>query len=128
VYQHFLGGPDMADATIHESETITQAEVAAQRSRKGFWALIVTQFRGAFSDNVLRNLLVSMVVGTGIARSERETFVCAVTFIFSVLLLLLSMPGQFVRVDALPVPGTGKLDLRAINTIAISQTAEAAPA
>ena len=118
----------MADATIHEGETIMQAEVAAQRSRKGFPAKIVTQFQGAFSDNVLRNLLLSMVVGMGVARSERDTFVCAVTFIFSVPFLLLSMPGQFVRVDALPVLGTGELDLRAISTIAISQTTEAAPA
>ena len=86
----------MADATIHESETIMQAEVEAKRSRKGFWALIVTQFQGAFSDNVLRNLLLSMVVGMGIARSERETFVSAVTFIFSVPFLVLSMPGGWL--------------------------------
>jgi acyl-[acyl-carrier-protein]-phospholipid O-acyltransferase/long-chain-fatty-acid--[acyl-carrier-protein] ligase len=36
--------------------------------------------------------------------------------------------GQFVRVDALPVLGTGKLDLRAIKTIAMAQTAVATPA
>jgi acyl-[acyl-carrier-protein]-phospholipid O-acyltransferase/long-chain-fatty-acid--[acyl-carrier-protein] ligase len=33
--------------------------------------------------------------------------------------------GQFVHVDALPVLGTGKLDLRAVKTIAISHAAEA---
>ena len=31
---------------------------AAPRSERGFWALIVTQFQGAFSDNVLKNLVV----------------------------------------------------------------------
>jgi hypothetical protein len=30
-----------------------------QRGRRGFRALIATQFQGAFSDNILRNLLLS---------------------------------------------------------------------
>jgi acyl-[acyl-carrier-protein]-phospholipid O-acyltransferase/long-chain-fatty-acid--[acyl-carrier-protein] ligase len=33
--------------------------------------------------------------------------------------------GQFVHVDGLPVLGTGKLDLRAIKTVAMSQAVEA---
>jgi acyl-[acyl-carrier-protein]-phospholipid O-acyltransferase/long-chain-fatty-acid--[acyl-carrier-protein] ligase len=66
------------------------------QNRRGFWALIATQFQGAFSDNILRNLLLSMIVGMGLARSERETFVSAVTFIFSVPFLLLSMPGGWL--------------------------------
>lgn len=65
----------MAGAAIHESETTMQAEVVAESRRKGFWALIATQFQGAFSDNILRNLLVSMIVGMGIGHQERETFV-----------------------------------------------------
>jgi acyl-[acyl-carrier-protein]-phospholipid O-acyltransferase/long-chain-fatty-acid--[acyl-carrier-protein] ligase len=36
--------------------------------------------------------------------------------------------GQFVRVEALPVLGTGKLDLRAIKALAVSQTIQATPA
>jgi acyl-[acyl-carrier-protein]-phospholipid O-acyltransferase/long-chain-fatty-acid--[acyl-carrier-protein] ligase len=76
--------------------TVPQTEAEAQRSRKGFWALIATQFQGAFSDNILRNLLLSMIVGMGIARQERETFVSEVTFIFSVPFLLLSMPGGWL--------------------------------
>src|SRR5579862_9119730 len=86
----------MAGAAIHESEMTMQAEVEAKRSRKGFWALIATQFQGAFSDNILRNLLLSMIVGMGIGHQERETFVSAVTFIFSVPFLLLSMPGGWL--------------------------------
>ena len=30
-------------------------------SERGFWSLIVTQFQGAYSDNILRNLLLSMM-------------------------------------------------------------------
>jgi hypothetical protein len=50
-----------------------QAEVVAESSRKGFWALIATRFQGTFSDNILRNLLLSMIVGMGIGHQERKT-------------------------------------------------------
>src|ERR1039458_2019135 len=63
---------------------------------RGFWSLIATQFQGAFSDNILRNLMLSMIVGMGLARNERETFVSAVTIIFSVPFLLFSMPGGWL--------------------------------
>jgi acyl-[acyl-carrier-protein]-phospholipid O-acyltransferase/long-chain-fatty-acid--[acyl-carrier-protein] ligase len=66
------------------------------RGRRGFWALIATQFQGAFSDNILRNLLLSMIVGMNLARNERETFVSVVTFLFSLPFLLLSMPGGWL--------------------------------
>jgi len=67
-----------------------------QPGRRGFWALIATQFQGAFSDNILRNLLLSMIVGMNLANSERETFVSVVTFLFSVPFLILSMPGGWL--------------------------------
>jgi acyl-[acyl-carrier-protein]-phospholipid O-acyltransferase / long-chain-fatty-acid--[acyl-carrier-protein] ligase len=68
----------------------------APRDRRGFWALIATQFQGAFSDNILRNLLLSMIVGMNLATTERETFVSVVTFLFSVPFLILSMPGGWL--------------------------------
>ena len=86
----------MAGAPIQESETTMHSEVEAERSRQGFWALIATQFQGALSDNILRNLLLSMIVGRGVGHQERETFVSAVPFIFSVPFLLLSMPGGWL--------------------------------
>ena len=81
-------------ATPATAEQIAATEPA--RSRRGFWALIATQFQGAYSDNILRNLLLSMVVGMGLAKNERETFVSAVTAIFSVPFLLFSMPGGWL--------------------------------
>jgi acyl-[acyl-carrier-protein]-phospholipid O-acyltransferase/long-chain-fatty-acid--[acyl-carrier-protein] ligase len=72
------------------------AATGAPHSRQGFWALIATQFQGAFSDNILRNLLLSMIVGMNLAKSERETFVSVVTFLFSVPFLILSMPGGWL--------------------------------
>jgi len=68
----------------------------APRSHRGFWALIATQFQGAFSDNILRNLLLSMLVGMNLAKTQRETFVSVVTFLFSVPFLILSMPGGWL--------------------------------
>lgn len=68
----------------------------ATGARRGFWALILTQFQGAFSDNILRNLLLSMIVGMNLAKTERETFVSVVTFLFSVPFLILSMPGGWM--------------------------------
>jgi acyl-[acyl-carrier-protein]-phospholipid O-acyltransferase / long-chain-fatty-acid--[acyl-carrier-protein] ligase len=69
---------------------------AAPRGRRGFWALIATQFQGAFSDNVLRNLLLSMIVGMNLQSTERATFVSVVTFLFSVPFLIFSMPGGWL--------------------------------
>src|SRR5215467_5527119 len=81
-----------------ETAVIAQKAVPAEpaRDRRGFWALIATQFQGAFSDNVLRNLLLSMIVGMNLAKSQRESFVSVVTFLFSVPFLLLSMPGGWL--------------------------------
>jgi acyl-[acyl-carrier-protein]-phospholipid O-acyltransferase/long-chain-fatty-acid--[acyl-carrier-protein] ligase len=69
---------------------------APPRSRRGFWALIATQFQGAFSDNILRNLLLSIVIGMNMAQAQRETFVSVVTFLFSVPFLIFSMPGGWL--------------------------------
>jgi len=67
-----------------------------QRSERGFWALIATQFQGAYSDNVLRNLLLAMVVGMGLGKDERDTFVAVVTFLFSMPFVLFSMSGGWL--------------------------------
>jgi len=69
---------------------------AAQRSERGFWALIVTQFQGAFSDNVLRYLLLSIIVGMGLGKDHRESFVSMATLLFSVPFVLFSMTGGWL--------------------------------
>jgi len=66
------------------------------RSERGFWALIATQFQGAYSDNILRNLLLAMIVGMGLAGGERATFVSLVTFLFSMPFVLFSMTGGWL--------------------------------
>ena len=66
------------------------------RSERGFWALIATQFQGAYSDNILRNLLLAMIVGMGLGKSERDTFVSVVTFLFSMPFVIFSMTGGWL--------------------------------
>jgi acyl-[acyl-carrier-protein]-phospholipid O-acyltransferase/long-chain-fatty-acid--[acyl-carrier-protein] ligase len=87
------------DTTLNQAAASLDGKVSqstSPRSERGFWSLIVTQFQGAYSDNILRNLLLSMIVGMGLSRNERETFVSVVTFIFSVPFILLSMPGGWL--------------------------------
>jgi acyl-[acyl-carrier-protein]-phospholipid O-acyltransferase / long-chain-fatty-acid--[acyl-carrier-protein] ligase len=72
-----------------------QAQAAVSNDR-GFWALIVTQFQGAYSDNILRNLLLSMIVGMGLASGQRDSFVSLVTFLFSMPFVLFSMTGGWL--------------------------------
>ena len=84
-----------------ETNSSTNAEVMpilsdVRRSERGFWALIVTQFQGAYSDNILRNLLLAMIVGMGLAGNERSTFVSLVTFLFSMPFVLFSMTGGWL--------------------------------
>ena len=87
------------DTTLNSSaieNEVTPIVAIPERATRGFWALIATQFQGAYSDNILRNLLLSMVVGMGLEGNERETFVSMVTFLFSLPFLLFSMPGGWL--------------------------------
>ena len=43
----------------------TRTAIAPEAGQRGFWALIVTQFQGAFSDNVLKWLVISMIGAMG---------------------------------------------------------------
>jgi acyl-[acyl-carrier-protein]-phospholipid O-acyltransferase/long-chain-fatty-acid--[acyl-carrier-protein] ligase len=72
------------------------ADVAAPKL-SGFWALIATQFQGAFSDNTLKWLVSFLVLETAASREERDLwFVLIVPLLFSVPFLLFSIPGGFL--------------------------------
>jgi Acyl-CoA synthetases (AMP-forming)/AMP-acid ligases II len=62
-------------------------------SQRGFWALIVTQFQGAFSENTLKTLVVFLIAGMGLAPAERDRFVLIVGACFSMPFILFSMLG-----------------------------------
>src|SRR5258708_561014 len=67
-----------------------------QKSRRSFWALILTQFQGAFSLNAFENLLLFLVLGMGITHDRRDQLVGIVPLFLSIPLVLFSMAGGFL--------------------------------
>ena len=63
----------------------------------GFWALIATQFQGAFSDNALKWLVSFLVLESSISRERRDfLFVLVVPLVFAVPFLIFSIPGGYL--------------------------------
>src|ERR1044071_5327583 len=75
---------------------MNQTEPQKSGNTKGFWALIVTQFQGAFSDNVLKNLVIFMLIGMNISLSEKHKIGELVGALFSLPFILFSMAGGFL--------------------------------
>ena len=64
--------------------------------RRSFWALIVVQFQGAFSLNVLRYLLTFMVMSTALSQEHSDALVSLITLLFFIPLVLFSMAGGYL--------------------------------
>jgi acyl-[acyl-carrier-protein]-phospholipid O-acyltransferase / long-chain-fatty-acid--[acyl-carrier-protein] ligase len=76
------------------NKTDTSQEVGSLR---GFWALIVTQFQGAFSDNVLKNLVVFVAIfGTTMTSAQQHQFGESIGALFSLPFILFSMAGGYL--------------------------------
>lgn len=67
-----------------------------QSWQNGFWSLVVTQFQGAFNDNAFKNLVVFLILGTGLAKADRDRLVLVAGALFSVPFILFSMTGGFL--------------------------------
>ena len=65
-------------------------------STRGFWALIATQYTGAFNDNALKFLVIYLIIAAGLAPEDRDNFVTAILALFSVPFLLFSMAGGYL--------------------------------
>lgn len=72
------------------------AEATEKEWSRGFWALIIVQFQGAFSLNVLRYLLTFMVMGTALSQAHSDALVSLVTLLFFIPLVLFSMAGGYL--------------------------------
>jgi len=77
-------------------EIIAPPAMGDSESRTGFWALIATQFQGAFSDNVLRYLLLGMVVGSVMAEDRSNRLVSVNMLMFSLPFIFFSMSGGYL--------------------------------
>ncbi len=63
---------------------------------RGFWALIVTQFQGAFSDNALKWLVISLIAGMDFSNDKRDEMVSIVGALFALPFIVFSMGGGFL--------------------------------
>ena len=70
--------------------------LAPEARQRGFWWLFVTQFQGAFSDNVLRWLVVFMLIGLNVSLAEKHKIGELVGALFSLPFILFSMVGGFL--------------------------------
>ncbi len=75
---------------------MTGLENQTKAPLRGFWCLFVTQFQGAFSDNVLKNLVVFMILGLNVSLAEQHKIGELVGALFSLPFILFSMAGGFL--------------------------------
>src|ERR1700682_3894831 len=81
---------------IEDARERVTPEVATPKL-SGFWALIATQFQGAFSDNTLKWLVSFLVMEAATSKEQRDLwFVLIVPLLFSVPFLLFSIPGGYL--------------------------------
>jgi len=64
--------------------------------KRGFWALIATQFQGALNENGLKQLIVFLVLAMGLQQAKRDQLVLVVGALFAVPYILFSMAGGFL--------------------------------
>src|SRR6267142_586654 len=83
---------------MNDSEFRSQpTETGSRESLHGFWALIITQFQGAFSDNVVKNLVILIAIfGTSMTAVEKNHFGESIGALFSLPFILFSMAGGFL--------------------------------
>jgi acyl-[acyl-carrier-protein]-phospholipid O-acyltransferase/long-chain-fatty-acid--[acyl-carrier-protein] ligase len=69
--------------------------ISNENSLRGFWRLFVTQFQGAFSDNVLQNLVIFMILGLDVSLAEKHKIGEYVGMLFSLPFILFSIYGGY---------------------------------
>ena len=67
----------------------------AEPAGKGFWALIVTQFQGAFSDNTLKYLVIFMIIGMNLPQGRRQLMMGVIGALFTLPFIIFSMAGGY---------------------------------
>jgi acyl-[acyl-carrier-protein]-phospholipid O-acyltransferase/long-chain-fatty-acid--[acyl-carrier-protein] ligase len=76
----------------------SEGTIAPEKERVliGFWALIATQFQGAFSDNALKWLVSFLVLESAATKEYRDfLFVLVVPMVFAIPFLIFSIPGGY---------------------------------
>ena len=74
----------------------TSSPKPAPVSQRGFWALIVTQFQGAFSDNALKWLALFLIAEMNMPPEERDKLIGIVGALFALPFIVFSMGGGYL--------------------------------
>src|SRR5215471_771276 len=89
-----------APAVVLESAITSPSQrpgtTPASSWQRGFWSLVVTQFQGAFNENAYKNLVVFLILGTGMDKADRDRLVLVAGGLFSIPFILFSMTGGFL--------------------------------
>ena len=64
--------------------------------QRGFWSLFITQFQGAFSDNVLKTLVILMMLSTNLSPAQKHGIGELVGALFALPFILFSMGGGYL--------------------------------
>jgi acyl-[acyl-carrier-protein]-phospholipid O-acyltransferase/long-chain-fatty-acid--[acyl-carrier-protein] ligase len=73
----------------------TSEPAVSQPSLRGFWSLFITQFQGAFSDNVFKFLVLFLITSTR-PPEERDKLIVVALGMFAMPFILFSMAGGFL--------------------------------
>ena len=84
------------EAGVAGPRTKTRSSNRTGDSLFGFWSLIITQFQGAFSDNLLKNLVVFMILSSGLSQKDEHSLAELITALFSLPFILFSMAGGYL--------------------------------
>jgi len=72
-----------------------KSEAKTPTSSRGFWCLFVTQFQGAFSDNLFKFLVIFLITSTR-TEAERDQLIPVALALFALPFILFSMAGGYL--------------------------------
>jgi acyl-[acyl-carrier-protein]-phospholipid O-acyltransferase/long-chain-fatty-acid--[acyl-carrier-protein] ligase len=81
---------------VNENPGNPESRIQNPESQRGFWALIITQAQGAFSDNTLKWLAISLIMGMEMSDKKRDLIIFIIGALFAVPFIVFSMAGGFL--------------------------------
>lgn len=72
-----------------------EKKISTGNSSRGFWFLFATQFQVAFSDNVLKSLVIFMILGMNVSIAEKQKISSFVGALFALPFILFSTYGGY---------------------------------
>ncbi len=86
----------LCSANMDQQSAPSQTEAPPKPGLTGFWSLFITQFQGAFSDNVVKNLVIFMMIGMNLTLAEKHHIGESVGALFSLPFIIFSMAGGYL--------------------------------